>query len=137
MVGHFLCPEVPLSYDASELYNLARDLGEAPRQAGHLTRTAVRKIAKDVERDAKNIASAKGIRDTGNLISMIGTSDLRAMTTSGAIEAEVVARAEYSLFNEVGTSRMPARPFMGPAMDNNAGAFEEVMGQIAEQAAGG
>lgn len=137
MVGHFLCPEVPLSYDASELYNLARDLRRGPAKSVPLTRAAVRKTAKDVERDAKVIASAKGIRDTGNLISMIGTSDLNAMTTSGSVQAEVVARAEYSIFNEMGTSRMPARPFMGPAMANNIGPFEEAMSQIAEQAAGG
>lgn len=124
-----------MSFDASEFRSLAADLGEAPKALGHLTRTVVRKTAKDVQKDAKLIAFAKGVHDTGNLIDHIETSDLRAMGTSGSIEAEVVATAEYSLYNEVGTSRMPARPFMGPALENNSPAFMEAMAQIAARAA--
>jgi HK97 gp10 family phage protein len=119
-----------MEFDASALRTLASSLTEGPRELGQLTRTVVRKTAKDVERTAKGLAPV----DTGNLKSSIGTSDLRAMGTSGAIEAEVRATANYSAFVELGTSRMAAQPFMGPALDQHTGPFEEAMAQIAERA---
>lgn len=106
-----------VEFDASELRSLATDLGEGPRALGQLARTAVRKTAKDVQRSARQAAPV----DTGNLKGSITTSDLRAMGTSGAIEAEVVATANYSAFVEFGTSRMAAQPYMGPAVDKHAG----------------
>lgn len=122
-----------MSFDAAELRTLAKDLGEAPKAAGHLVRTVVRKTAKDVERTAKGLAPV----DTGNLKSSISTSDLRAMTTSGSVEAEVRATAEYSVYQEFGTSRMAAQPFMGPALDKHSPAFEEAMAQIVARAVSG
>lgn len=126
-----------MSYDASELYELSKDLGTVPKVAGHMARVAVRKTAKDVQKDAKLIAFAKGVHETGNLIDHIETSDLRTVGTSGTLEAEVVATAEYSYWNEVGTSRMPPRPYMGPALDKNTPAFEEAMAQIMARAVSG
>ncbi|HAY43704.1 MAG TPA: hypothetical protein DCY59_09205 [Micrococcaceae bacterium] len=119
-----------MEFDATELRTLASSFTEGPRALGQLTRTVVRKTAKDVERSAKGLAPV----DTGNLKSSIGTSDLRAMGTSGSIEAEVRATANYSSFVELGTSRMAPQPFMGPALDKHAPVFEEAMGQIAERA---
>jgi HK97 gp10 family phage protein len=122
-----------MSFDASELRTLARDLGEAPKELGHLTRTVVRKTAKDIEHTAKLLAPV----DTGNLKNSIGTSDLRAMGTSGSIEAEVRATANYALFQEVGTSRMAAQPFMAPAADKHSPAFEAAMSEIMARAVSG
>lgn len=122
-----------MSYDASELRSLAADLGKGPRVLGRLARTAVRKTAKDVEHTAKLLAPV----DTGNLKSSIGTSDLRAMGTSGSIEAEVGPTANYGIYLELGTSRMAAQPFMGPAADKHSPAFEQAMAEIAERAARG
>lgn len=126
-----------MTFDASEFRTLASDLGKGPRALGQLARVAVRKTAKDVQGSAKQIAFAKDVIDTGNLIDKIGTSDLRAVSTSGSIQAEVIASANYSEFNELGTSRMPARPFMSPALDKHAPGFEQAMADIAERAAGG
>lgn len=120
-----------MSFDASEFRSLAADLGNAPKTLGHLARTVVRKTAKDVEGTAKGLAPV----DTGNLKSSIGTSDLRALGTSGSIEAEIRATANYAIFQEVGTSRMAPQPFMGPAVDKHSGPFEEAMAQIAARAA--
>lgn len=122
-----------MSFDASELRTLAKDIGEAPKAAGHLVRAVVRKTAKDVEHTAKLLAPV----DTGNLKGSISTSDLRAMGTSGSIEAEVRATAEYAIYQEVGTSRMPAQPFMGPAADKHSPAFEEALAQIMARAVTG
>jgi HK97 gp10 family phage protein len=38
----------------------------------------------------------------------------------GALEAIVAAAADYDVYLEMGTSRMPARPFIRPALDENA-----------------
>lgn len=122
-----------MSFDASELRTLAKDIGEAPKVAGHLTRAVVRKTAKDVEHTAKLLAPV----DTGNLKGSISTSDLRAMGTSGSIEAEVRATAEYAVYQEMGTSRMAAQPFMGPAADKHEGAFAEALAQIMARAVSG
>lgn len=134
-----------MTYDASELRGLSRDLGAGPRVFGQMARVAVRKTLKDIERDAKRIAPRDPARPpqdpsqpvTGNLRNAIRASDLRGVTTSGSIEGEVVAGANYSPYQEYGTSTTPPRPFMGPALDKNAPAFEQAMDIIAERAAGG
>lgn len=134
-----------MDFDASELRSLATSLDNVPKALGHLARTVVRKTAKDIESSAKLIAPRDPARPpqdpsrpvTGNLKGSIGTSDLRAMGTSGSIEAEIRATAEYAMYQEVGTSRMPARPFMGPATDKHSPAFAEAMAQIAAQAVSG
>lgn len=119
-----------MEFDASELRTLATEIGEAPKALGHLARTVVRKTAKDIESTAKGLAPV----DTGNLKSSIGTSDLRAMGTSGSIEAEVRATANYAIYQELGTSRMAAQPFMGPAASKHEPGFAEAMAQIAARA---
>ena len=121
-----------MDFDASELVKLAKDLGDGPREFGQLARTVVRKTATDVAKTGKQLAPV----DTGNLKSSIGTSDLRAMGTAGSIEAEVGPTAAYGRYVEQGTSRMAPQPYMGPAADKHAPAFEQALADIAERAAG-
>lgn len=122
-----------MTFDASELRELAHSFTEVPRTLGQLTRTVVRKTATDIASTAKTIAPV----DTGNLKSSIGTSDLRAMGTSGSIEAEIGPTANYGIYLEFGTSRMAPQPFMGPALEKNSPAFEQAMAEIAERALNG
>lgn len=133
-----------MSFDASELRSLAADLGTVPKVAGQLAKVAVKKTAKDIEATAK----AKAPRDparppqdpsrpvTGNLRNSIKTSDLRGVSQDSPA-AEVRASANYAAFQEFGTSRMPARPFMGPAADKHEPAFAQAMAQLAAKAIGG
>ncbi len=67
------------------------------------------------EGKAKMIASDKRILDTGFLIGAIQAQPARATFNGG--EAEIISGAEYSVHHEFGTSKMPARPFMRPAID--------------------
>lgn len=46
-----------------------------------------------------------------------------------ATEADVVSHAEYSIYNEVGTSKMAAHPYMRPALDENKPEIERIIGQ--------
>lgn len=133
-----------IEFDASELRTLAADLGNVPKLAGQLAKVAVKKTAKDIEKSAKATAPRDPARPpkdpsrrvTGNLRNSIKTTDLR-MVSQDSPEAEVKATANYAVFQEMGTSRMPARPFMGPAADKHTPAFEAAMAEIADRALGG
>lgn len=116
--------------DASELRKLAADLRNAGPQAGKLAQRVVRKTALDVEADAKRLAPV----DTGNLRGSIGHTDLRGVGRAGSLMVEIGPTASYGVYVEMGTSRAPAQPYMGPAMDRHAPAFEEAMGQIGVEA---
>lgn len=116
-------------FDDTELRLLAVDLTRAGAQAGARAEVAVRKTALDVEGNAKTIVAV----DTGNLKNSIGT-DIVGGRTSMTVEAIIGPTAAYGRFLEYGTSRMGPRAFMGPSIDRYAPAFEQAMGQIAEEA---
>lgn len=69
----------------------------------------VAKAALDWEAQAKSIARAKGVFDTGTLINSIQATQVS--TYHWVIRVNV----EYGVYNEYGTVKMPARPFFGPA----------------------
>lgn len=117
-----------MQIDASQLRGLAADLTGVSKTAGQAARAVVRKTALDVERTAKGLVPV----DTGNLRASIGHSDLRAMGTSGSIEAEIGPSANYGIYVEEGTSRMGPQPYMQPALDRVAPAFEAAMGKVAD-----
>ncbi|GAA0187996.1 HK97-gp10 family putative phage morphogenesis protein [Glutamicibacter creatinolyticus] len=121
-----------IEFDASELRTLAADLGNVPKLAGQLAKVAVKKTAKDIEATAKALAPV----DTGFLRSAVKSSDLRNVSQDSP-EAEVRAGASYSVYQELGTSRMAPQPFMGPAADKHTPAFEAAMAEIAAKALGG
>ncbi|MDN4611950.1 HK97-gp10 family putative phage morphogenesis protein [Arthrobacter burdickii] len=116
--------------DGLELRRLSADIGRAARNAEPKAKIIVAKTAIDIQKDAKVIADQKGVRDTGTLINEIHTY-------IDGLGATISPDASYSIFNELGTSRMPARPFMGPATDRNQGPFEEAMGSLGEAVFGG
>lgn len=117
---------------SDSLRALAADLAAAGRQVKQGARTVVAKTALDVERTAKELAPV----DTGNLKSSIGHSDLRA-GSSDQMVAEVGPTANYGIFLELGTSRAPAQPFMGPAADRHTPGFEQAMQQLGAEVLGG
>lgn len=110
---------------ADPLRALAADLTAAGRQVGNRARTVIRKTALDIEGTAKALAPV----DTGNLKNSIGHSDLR-IGNSGQLVAEIGPTANYGIFLEMGTSRAPAQPFMGPAADRHTPNFEAAMQQL-------
>lgn len=121
-----------MGFDASELRSLAADLGTIPKISGQLAKVAVKKTAKDIESTAKQLAPV----DTGFLRGAISTSDLRNVNQDSP-SAEVRASANYAIYQELGTSRMAPQPFMGPAADKHAPAFEQAMAELAAKALGG
>jgi HK97 gp10 family phage protein len=88
---------------------------------------ALDKAALLVTRSAKQKAPV----DTGALRGLIKPERVSAK------EADVVSPAEYSIYQEVGTYKMPAHPYMRPALDENAEAIKELIGDAALSAVGG
>jgi HK97 gp10 family phage protein len=111
---------------AEALRKLSADIARAAATTGLRAQAVVRKTAYDIEGTAKNLVPV----DTGNLKGSIGHSDARSVGRSGTLAIEIGPTANYGAFVEMGTSRMAPQPFMGPAADTHAPAFEQAMQQL-------
>jgi HK97 gp10 family phage protein len=80
--------------------------------------SALDKAALLVVRSAKQ----KAPFDTGALRGQIDPS------RPSANEADVTSHADYSIYQEVGTYKMAAHPYMRPALDENKDQIEELLG---------
>jgi HK97 gp10 family phage protein len=80
---------------------------------------AVRATALSIEADAKRNIIANGLVDTGFMLNSVQT---RVIDDSNA---EVGVGAEYAVFHELGSSKLPARPFLTPAVDGARRFFEK------------
>jgi len=96
-----------------------------PAEARRHLSQAVRKAAHDIEARAKTKAPV----DTGALKASIKARAVDQLTS------EVVVGQSYGLFQEFGTVRMAARPFLRPAVEEVGPAFEAAAGQAIEEAA--
>lgn len=106
------------------LNGLAAGLRQSAQQVQRRTTAAVSKTLVDMEADGKALAPV----DTGNLRNSI--TNTGPLNTGGAIEGQVGPTAEYGVYVELGTSRMRAQPFMGPAADRRIPGFVQAMEQI-------
>lgn len=97
--------------------------GFEKRVANKLLRGALRKGAKVVQQDAKADAP---VGETNELKQSVKVRS--GKRKKGQISIEVVADAHP--FVEFGTSKMPAEPFLRPAMDANK---QDVANQIVNQ----
>ena len=72
---------------------------------------AVERIALEVTRDTRKFAP----RDTGNLIR---SYTYKVLPREGSKSVALVGTGvEYAVYQEYGTSRMPAQPHLGPALE--------------------
>ena len=93
--------------------------------------TALHRIAMQVEahakvhapRDPKRMPQDPSVPTTGWLRSSIG-----AIPKSEGLYWVVVG-ADYGIWQEFGTSRMPARPFLGPAVEMTRKDINKIMGE--------
>ena len=81
---------------------------------------------------AKIVRSAKinAPVDTGNLRASI-SSTITGDGRNGTMRAEIGPTAEYGIYPEVGTSRMAARPYLYPAVDQHAPGYYAALEHIA------
>lgn len=117
--------------DAGEVRALTRDLQNVRGHVGATVSAAIRKTARDIESDAKAIALAKNIIDTGDLINSIST-EITGDGRTGSMEAEIGPTVEYGIYQELGTSDQEPRPFMGPAFDRRAPGLDAVLLSVAD-----
>jgi HK97 gp10 family phage protein len=86
--------------------------------------TALQQSGLLVERRAKQIVVEKDVIDTGNLLGNIVTHPPEGDSI------EIVSEADYSIFNEYGTYKMAARPYMRPALDESKPEVEKLIGKM-------
>lgn len=90
-------------------------------------KVVLQKTGNDIARDAKTIAhqkfSSAATGATANSINARMVNDL---------SIRIGPTTYYAIFVELGTSRMPAKPFMTPAAERHEPAFLEAIGRIGE-----
>lgn len=116
-----------MSSDFSEVNRLAVDIGKVGAGAQKFASQAVGKTLIDIVADGKQIATEKDVKDSGDLINSI-TTDFR----TGKLSGEAGPTVNYGLYQELGTSTQPGRPYMGPAFDRRAPGLETALSQIAD-----
>lgn len=109
-----------------DLRTLAADLTKAGAKAQNMARLVVEKTTLDIEADAKNYSPVR----TGNLRASIGHT---YSYEDGAVESEIGPTASYGSYLEFGTSRMAPRPYMAPALERRAPAFEKAMTYLLDE----
>lgn len=114
----------------SELKRLAADLNAAAGRLPAKVGAAIQKAAFDVESGAKQRAPY----DTGFLQNSIGTT---IRTSSTLAEAEIGPTAHYGTHQEYGTYKMPAQPFMRPALEAVEPGLVKALEQVGIEALGG
>lgn len=121
----------------------------------------VRQHAREIERAAKdNIVTVDAIDTTAMLNSVYTSTDRDSNYSEATAAAEAVAAVAgkeveildeivpeapltavigvavgHGLYNELGTARLGARPFLGPAVEADRPAFERDLGQAVERGA--
>jgi len=108
------------------------EVGKKSTQKNILVRT-LKKAAKPIDDEASSLAP----KDTGKLeISVITGTQLTRRQRSSAYKAGALGVAEVhvgtalsrGLFQEFGTFKMPAHPFMRPAWEHNKEKAEQIIG---------
>tara|TARA_Y100000310_G_scaffold293809_1_gene323719 strand:+ start:1658 stop:1951 length:294 start_codon:yes stop_codon:yes gene_type:complete len=82
---------------------------------------------RNIEGRAKSIIIRDDIIDTGATLNSVESR------TAGKLEREIGPTTEYAPYLELGTSRMPARPFMVPAKEAEEGPFRQALTQVFER----
>jgi HK97 gp10 family phage protein len=86
--------------------------------------TALQSAGLLVERRAKQIVVEKDIIEFGNLLGSIVTHPPEGDSI------EIVSEVDYSVYNEFGTSKMEARPYMRPALDETKPEIKKLIGTM-------
>ena len=114
---------VSVSFDASQLEELADVFGMVPEKSRSLAKLAVGKSGSDLERLGKINAPV----DKGDLQNSIGSD-----YSSDGMRVEVGPTVHYGRYVEEGTRRMQGRRYLGRALDVVGPNFEAAIGKIAE-----
>lgn len=113
------------SVDFSEVLSLVADFHKESDQVEQRAGMVITKVSLDTQRDAQILAPV----DTGALRNSVGVS---FRVGQGTMRGEIGPTVHYGIYQELGTSRMRAQPYLFPAADRHEPAFYEAMSQVAE-----
>lgn len=108
-----------------EVLSLVQDFYDEADEVDQKSAIVISKVGLDVQRDAQIMAPVR----YGTLRNSISVSFQVGM---GQMRAEVGPTVHYGIYQELGTSRMRAQPYLFPAADRHEPSFFEAMSQIAE-----
>lgn len=97
-----------------ELNKALRSVGD--RVTGKILRNAAEKGSEVIAEEAKRLAP----RDTGALAEGIGYKDHRLQQGRAQVNIGIGKGEWYGMLVELGTEKMPAKPFLRPAFDAKA-----------------
>ena len=108
-------PEV--SFEIKGLKELAKNREKLSRSLEKsMIRTALRNAAKSVVKRAEDKIRANDLVQTGDLANNIGSKAKVTRRGVGFVKVAPYADQFYGLFHELGTSKVPAKPFLRPAL---------------------
>lgn len=106
-----------IELETDKLRELAADLEKAAPRVGAAASAAIRKGSAELTRTAKSLAPKRlAPKRTGALAASIEAS-IYGDGRSSILTAVVGPTERYGLFQERGTSRHAAQPYMGPALE--------------------
>lgn len=109
--------------DIKQLEQLAKDL----RGAGNGISGDVLKATRDTGDRIQKRAKKAAPYETGELRRSIKVTRARSRKV---ISVEITAESDHAVFQEYGTTRNPARPFMRPALHAEIPAFMEDLNEV-------
>ena len=101
-----------------------RKLDRLTAESRTLLEAVLDKAGLDVEGKAKQIIVDKDIIDTG------ATLNSTKSRREGPLARRIGPTTSYAIWLEIGTHRMPARPFMVPALEQARGPFEQAIAEV-------
>lgn len=111
-----------IQFDASEVRELSASLSRGAERVGRNVSQAVKASAERVKKAGQGAAP----KLTGALAESIGV-DMYGDGRSVGLTAVIGPTIRYGLFVENGTSKMAAQPFMAPALEAEATAFQSAL----------
>ena len=118
-----------IHFEAAELQRVKAQLERENARVGVDVAKAITKAGKATQRAAWRNAPKR----TGQLAAEIDLK-IHGDGRSGSMTAVVVARTRYALFQERGTAKMAAQPFMAPAFSEVAPGLKGELARIAAKA---
>jgi HK97 gp10 family phage protein len=88
------------------------------------------KVAFDIEAATKQRIRGHNLIDTGNLLNSVQTV---FPTEDKGFTAIILVGAEYGIYHEFGTVRLPAKPFLRPSVEENTEKLISAITEILER----
>lgn len=100
-----------------------RNLARHQAKINRAIRTEISKVAEAIRRDARSHLDDSGVRPVSRTGRLARSLDI--VPSADGLNARITTRLDYGAFLEFGTRRMPAYPWLGPAVARHAAGFRQ------------